>query len=302
MNEAEATTFLKATHHTLARQTDLSPNNPEVNACLGKLVSTLRRWQSDGFGKDLADRPGLAEVAAELPRLCAIAECEMEKWWCRKILASECPGAQALQAFWYLDEYEALHKAELELLGEKVTERFAFLGSGALPVTAILIARECSGMRVTCVDCDGEACELAERLVALLGLKGSVEIASIDAQDYPSEPDETIICASLLHAPGIFEALKERRARRLIVRDAEGAYRFCYRPAALPGRGFVERAKSAVSSRRINTSRYFEACAASSQGNRIWQDRRPGSPKGCPESTLPSPCLAPRGEQSGPRP
>jgi Nicotianamine synthase protein len=260
MTEAEATQFLKAAHETLARQTDLSPNNPEVNACLSRLVSTLRRWQADGFGADLAGEAELAEVASELPRLCAIAECEMEKWWCRKILASECPGAQALQAFWYLDEYEALHQAELALLGETRTARFAFLGSGALPVTAILIARDCDGTSVTCVDCDGEACELADRLIALLGLKHRVTVADIDAADYASAPDETIICASLLRAPGLFDILQQRRTARLIIRDAEGPYRFCYRPAALPGRGFVERARSPVSSSRINTSRYFEAC------------------------------------------
>ena len=78
-------------------------------------------------------------------------------------------------------------------------------------------------------------------------------------EDYRPRPDETIICASLLRAPGLFAALQERRARRLIIRDAEGPYRFCYRPATLPARGFVERAKSPLSAQRINTSRYFEA-------------------------------------------
>ena len=145
------------------------------------------------------------------------------------------------------------------MLGKRRAARFAFLGSGALPVTAILIARDCAETRVVCVDCDGEACELAERLIALLGLSASIEVASSDAEDYPSAPDETIICASLLRAPGLFAALQDRRARRLIIRDAEGPYRFCYRPAMLPDRDFVERAKSPVSSARINTSRYFEA-------------------------------------------
>jgi hypothetical protein len=158
----------------------------------------LRSWQARGFGEDLAERPGLAEAASELPRLCAIAECEMEKWWCRKILASECPGAQALQAFWYLNEYEALHRAEVELLGGKGGGRFAFLGSGALPVTAILIARDSAETSVACVDCDGEACELAERLIALMGLKDRIAIVDSDAETYPYEPEETIICASLL--------------------------------------------------------------------------------------------------------
>jgi hypothetical protein len=46
------------------------------------------------------------------------------------------------------------------------------------------------------------------------------------------------------------------------VRDAEGVYRFCYHPAALPEHGFVERGRAALSPKRINTSRYLEAVGA----------------------------------------
>ena len=133
MQHADAIAFLKATHRTLTEQEDLSPNNPEVNNCLGALVATLRSWQAAGFGAELSDHPDLADVAAGLPQLCGAAEAQMEKWWCRKILASPCPGAQALAAFWYLDEYRALCRSELALLGDRRAERFAFLGSGALP-------------------------------------------------------------------------------------------------------------------------------------------------------------------------
>jgi hypothetical protein len=89
-----------------------------------------------------------------------------------------------------------------------------------------------------------------------------VRIAECRAEDYPARPEETVICASLLHAPSLFARLGEKRAGRLIVRDAEGPYRFCYRPAALPGSAYVERCKSLVSADRINTSRYFELHAA----------------------------------------
>jgi len=258
MQHADAIAFLKATHRTLTEQEDLSPNNPEVNNCLGALVATLRSWQAAGFGAELSDHPDLADVAAGLPQLCGAAEAQMEKWWCRKILASPCPGAQALAAFWYLDEYRALCRSELALLGDRRAERFAFLGSGALPLTAILLAQSSPGVCVECIDRDGEACELAARLIALLGLGERVEVREGDARDYRPSAGETLICASLLHAPGLYACLAEARAERLLIRDAEGAYRFCYRPAPLPSRGFVERAKSPISTRRINTSRYFE--------------------------------------------
>jgi hypothetical protein len=262
MTQAAAIAFLNNARDALASQSDLSPDNPHVNTCLRRLVATLQRWQRTGFGETLADLPALARVAQDLPALCGKAECEMEKWWCRRILASDCPGAQALAAFWYLDAYEALCRAEMQLIGDRATGEFAFLGSGALPVTAILLAGQAPGVRVICVDCDGEACELAARLVGLLGLSERVTMMVAEAQDYCPAPDATVICASLLQAPSLFEHLRERRTRRLIVRDAEGPYRFCYRPARLPDSFYVERAKSAPSPERINTSRYFELCEA----------------------------------------
>jgi hypothetical protein len=261
MPQSDAIAFLNTIHDTLASQTDLSPNNPKVNSCLSCLVATLQSWQRSGYGETLADQPDFAGLAQALPGLCAKAECEMEKWWCRRILASECPGMQALTAFWYLDNYEELCETELQLLGERGTCRFAFLGSGALPLTAILLAQRCPDTDVTCVDCDGDACELAQDLVALLGLSERVAVKDVEARAYWPQAGETIICASLLNAPGLFDHLSTAGAQKLIVRDAEGPYRFCYRPARLPGDEYIERAKSPLSPERINTSRYFEARA-----------------------------------------
>lgn len=257
MNQTDAIVFLKDIYRTLAHQSDLSPDNPQVNRCLGQLVATLRQWQSNGFGHKLADHPELAHIAEALPQLCAKAECEMEKWWCRQILASDCPGAQALAAFWYLDEYAALCRSELQLVGENARRGFAFLGSGALPVTAIMLAKSCPDARISCVDCDEDSCALSEKLLQLLGLSGRIEVKSAHAEHYEARPDETLICASLLDAPSLFELLPERRVRHLIIRDAEGPYRFCYRPARLPGAAYAELAKSEISHERINTSRYY---------------------------------------------
>jgi hypothetical protein len=133
-----------------------------------------------------------------------------------------------------------------------------------LPVTAILLAQSCPEALISCVDCDEESCVLSERLLKLLGLSEHIAIRSVDAQHYEARPDETLICASLLDAPSLFEFLPQRRVRHLIIRDAEGPYRFCYRPARLPGKAYTELAKSEISHDRINTSRYF---ALSDMGN-----------------------------------
>jgi hypothetical protein len=258
MKLVDAIAFLKSTNRTLATQQDLSPNNPNVNTCLTRLVKVLREWQRDGFGYDLPDHPELAAIARDLPGLCADAEYEMEKWWCRKILASGCPGAQALAAFWYIDDYKALCQTELKLLGEESVGRFAFLGSGALPLTAILLAQSCPSACIKCVDRDQESCDLAEKLFTLFGLADRVTMNAMDAEDYRPDAEETVVCASLLRAPHIFDRLRDQNVRRLIVRDAEGPYRFLYRPAELPRHGYAELAKSVLCTEHVNTSRYFE--------------------------------------------
>ncbi len=263
MSEAGAIAFLQGIYDTLARQTDLSPDNGKVNLCLRRLVAVLQFWQSAGFGARLADRPDLAALAEGLPQLCGAAECEMEKWWCRRILASECPAVQALAAFWYLDNYKALCNEEMRLLGDARATRFVFMGSGALPLTAILLAQRDMHAEIACVDWDAEACRLASGLIRLLGLSDRIGVTQTDALGYRPHPDDTVICASLLDAPGLFEHLRASGSRRLILRDAEGPYRFCYRSARLPGHPFVERARSPLSADRINTSRYFEAVPAS---------------------------------------
>jgi hypothetical protein len=259
MDRSGAIAFLTQTYRSLAGQSDLSPNNPAVNQGLGTLVATLQRWQAADFGDDLAEEPSLAEIAQQLPRLCGAAECEMEKWWCRKILQSVCPAVQALEAFWYLENYRELCQAEYRMVAGAGAKRFAFLGSGSLPMTAIILAQDHPEIEMRCVDSDAEACELSQKLIRWLGLADRITIHCMGAEDCTPRRDEIVICASLLQAPGLFPALERAGAQRLMVRDAEGVYRFCYRPAALPKRGFVERARAPLSPRRINTSRYLEA-------------------------------------------
>ena len=56
-DHTDAVRFLKATHDTLARQTDLSPDNGQVDALLGRLVAMLKGWHAAGFGHDLPSVP-----------------------------------------------------------------------------------------------------------------------------------------------------------------------------------------------------------------------------------------------------
>jgi hypothetical protein len=250
----------------MAAQVDFSPENPVINSTLGGLVRTLCDWQTSADLAAIDLDPDVAPLLADLPRLCACAECEMEKWWCRKILAQmqteTCPANRALAAFWYMDNYRELYAAERTLMTDAQHRKAVFLGSGALPLTAILMAEADPEASIRCVDSDAIACDLSRELISALGLSARIEVICGSAQTYIPRADETVICASLLSGEGIYEHLFAHGVKTLLVRDAEGLFRLLYKPAVLPQNGcYVERAKTRPCHTRINTSRLFERAA-----------------------------------------
>lgn len=251
-----AIAYLNETVSTLRRQDDLSPDNPTITDCLRHLVGTLRAWHQADFGAGLAHQPALAEARTDLPRLCGDAECQLEKWWCRKALASDAP-ARVLSEFWYLPNYLSLRDAETALAGREALRDGVFLGCGALPLTAILLAQADERMRLRCVDADAEACELAEALIGALGLQDRIAVIHTRAEASEVPGGATVICASLLDAPGLYAHLAASGAARLLVRDVEGVFQWLYRPAEPPGPPFRQRAKTAPSPARINITRDF---------------------------------------------
>lgn len=259
-----AIAYLNETLDTLRHQDDLSPDNPRVTDCLSRLVTTLRAWHACGFGAGLAQEPALATARTELPALCAVAECHLEKWWCRKALASSAPE-QTLSQFWYLQNYLSLHEAETALAGPNALREAVFLGCGALPLTAILLAQGDAHARVACVDADAQACTLADSLIRALGLHKRIEIIHARAQSYVVAEGATVICASLLDAPGLYAHLGACGAARVLIRDVEGVYCWLYRPADRPGPPFRERAKTTPNSARINITRDFQRAFASAK-------------------------------------
>lgn len=250
---ARAISYLKSVYHDLAGQADLSPENPLVTGLLSELVHCLGAWHRANFGADLADAPDMQDVALGLPLLCAEAETQMEKWWCRRLLARREAGALYLPSFWYYDNYRSLVEAEWALADPAKIARVVCLGCGALPLTALLLAEK-TRCPITCADRDAETCELAAQLVHEAGLAEYISIACLDAADVALRPDDLVLCASLLEGSGHYARLAEAQAGQVIVRDAEGVFRFCYRPAAPLPKPYTAVSKSPASGTHINTS------------------------------------------------
>lgn len=262
-----ATQAIQTSHHLLSTESDLSPNNGKITEALTHLVRTLTCCQCSAMTECLLAEKRLAREKDQLPDLCGKAECEMEKYWARKLLSAE---KLCLRDFWYIAEYEALCKAEAELIGSRQYDRITFLGSGALPLTAIMLAEMFPQAHVTCVDMDTEACRLSCQLIQKAGLCARVTVLQQDATTYMPAQNELVICAALLQgAEAVYEHILLQPDCDLIVRDSEGVYRFLYREARLPDIRFVEVGKTTLDTRRINTSRYYRQrsnTAAMSEG------------------------------------
>lgn len=246
---------IKNSHRLLSSEADLSPRNDKVTQSLTHLVRTLSGCQCDHLSEYLLTTPELEAERAELPDLCAEAECAMEKFWAQKLIAQTfCE----LHHFWYMPEYQELCSAEIKLLNGRSFDRISFLGSGALPLTAIFLARHARDSKIVCVDFDGEACDLSEQLIKKIGLSGRIEISHKNAVEYIPTNGELVICASLLQGrEAVYKNIESQKGCSMIVRDAEGVYQFLYKPAVLPQRSFMEIAKTMLDSKRINTSRFY---------------------------------------------
>lgn len=157
-----------ALHDALVAAPDLEPG-PTTDALFTRLV-----------GLAVAPRPvqvvdavlGDPQLAARLPDLrarCAAGEYALERAWARRVLAAADPAAE-LDRFPYLQNYRDLTRIEYHAVAghaPSAPRRALFVGSGPLPLSALLLARH--GVRVDAVDVDAEAVALGAALARAFG-------------------------------------------------------------------------------------------------------------------------------------
>jgi hypothetical protein len=251
---------IKETYKFLSQTDDLSPNNDGVNACLTDFVSSLCDLQ-DSADADIILQ--LDEIAAELdalPDLCGQAECEMEKFWAKKLINDPDIKNDGIKKFWYFEHYKNLCMAENDLANIGHFENISFLGCGALPLTAYFASIHSPDAKIKCIDFDCTACGLAWDLMKALDLTDRIEIINDKAVDYKPAKNELVICASLLSGRlDMYKQLVRNGVKTMMVRDAEGMYQFLYKPAEKPDLPFVEIGKTTPTRERINTTLLYTA-------------------------------------------
>jgi hypothetical protein len=96
----------------------------------------------------------------------------------------------------YLRRYRKLAEAEVALAGIRSGDRVLFIGSGPLPITAVQYALQ-TGCTVECVEQLLPAVEVSQRVLARLGLEGSVHPSHARGQDCPVDAYDVILVGVL---------------------------------------------------------------------------------------------------------
>ncbi|HEY8524626.1 MAG TPA: nicotianamine synthase family protein [Acidimicrobiales bacterium] len=236
---------LRSLHRRLADQPHLRPG-PEVDGLFGALVRLVLDTPLDREPGVLG-APVVQAIRASLHALCSEGEYQLELAWARRIAASPAPRRE-LARFPYADNYRRLARLELDLLAE-VTDgrprRVAFIGSGPLPLSSLLVAGEL-GAPVDNVDRDPAAVALGERVARALGSALAfrcADVTALTATDLGAY--DVVILAALVGASGAEKrAVLDRLAATmapgtvLLARSARGLRSLLYPaidPAALAG-------------------------------------------------------------------
>lgn len=199
-------------HRALKGRPDLRPS-ADVNRLFKRLVALTLDGPAELAERVLAS-PEVRAIRPELQELCARGEFELETHWSDRVAEAADPRLE-LARFPYYRHYELATRMEAACLfsvRRRFVRRVLFAGSGPLPLTSVLLARE-HGIQVDNVEVDAEACRRGARLAARLGLSDRLRFFHADVLDY--EPDGEHDAVFLAALAGLDEAAKNRLLSRL---------------------------------------------------------------------------------------
>jgi Nicotianamine synthase protein len=235
----------------LTEQSDLSPRNQKLNAILYRFVhDTMKERSPEEVAIILTDER-IQQIVPRLRRLLACAEYEMEHFCALAMVSGETgvgEGFSSYRNFIYRSNYDALVAAELDAMEWHTQARsigagrgsIAFVGAGPLPISAIMFHQR-TGLHVTCVDSDDNACRLGRQLVLYLSeneigyedLDEAIHFVNVSGEEHDYAMHPIVLIASLVKtkAPIIMRIVNTAHtATTTIIRGAEGLSTLLYQP------------------------------------------------------------------------
>lgn len=163
-----------------------------VNAVFSRLVFTILNVPL------LHKRLSMRLIATQLRTVCAHGEFALEEAWAKRILSASDAYAESLK-FSYYKNYECLTAREWRMVTREhpKAKNVVFLGSGPLPLTAIILAKE-HKCNVTLVDLDEHAITLSRHLIQMLGLSSQIRVVQGNAETYREIADVDVVYIAAL--------------------------------------------------------------------------------------------------------
>lgn len=160
-SNSQAISDIKHIIDQLKAQPSLSPS-PEINQLFNWLVSIIYEHANSHDDSNCILCLLLKELP-ELHRLCSTGEFEMECYWSKHFSTY----SKSLAQFPYYQHYQKLVVEEEKLLAKYCSanqKRMLFVGSGPLPLSALLFAQNYK-WQVDCLDKDQQAYWLGKRFI-----------------------------------------------------------------------------------------------------------------------------------------
>jgi len=239
---------LNISYRFLAKQNDLSPSNPVVLETISELEALLKRCVLTGIYEEILTAQETADLRQNLPRIYAMAKCELEKHYARQFLNNKYALTE-ISDFYYYTNYIHLLREEFSII-PLIPSRIVFLGCGALPLTAIIIAKRYHQVEVLCVDADGEACDLADNLVRIFRLNRNIKIFQSSANRFSDKNSNAVISAALLSGCNVFDTPAAKETPYLLFRHGTGIISILYDNISRTNDNF--RLIASTSSNRVN--------------------------------------------------
>ena len=119
---------------------------------------------------------------------------------------------------------------EIDLIKEHFNEtkdvKILFAGSGALPLSAILMHLY-ADLDVTLLDIDAEAINLSNKLIKKIGLPIPSQVGNVMQHDF-SNYDIVFIASLIPNKEAIIKKLKEQNVKFYMMRGVDGVYQTFY--------------------------------------------------------------------------
>jgi len=254
----------------LNEQTDLTPDNPQIHPHLARLVDIAKEDISlSAIFKVLGDKR-IENILPELWNKLALIEGEIEIAFTNQQCLNSTVDLNDLLKYNYTGEYEQLVNMELDALFDNCpwldrsnasSIRFIMIGAGSFPMSAILF-HKITGSKVTCVDVDPRAVELAKTLVSKLGLNEQINVEFSNGDRIDLEGDEIVWIASLVQGKSkvLRTVSKKLKKGAVAVRSADGLYGLMYEPidrSLIVEQGLVEVGHTHSNSITVNSTFYY---------------------------------------------